>query len=710
MTQKSETAIRGLLEGLPDAIVGARRDGSIVFVNALAEELFGYGEADLLGRPISMLWPERVRDRYERNAALYFQLEHPLRFSARAYGLRRDGSEFIGEMSWGIVEDGGERMLLAVGRDITERLETERRLRRQSEEQAAVASLGERALRGVAPGDLAREAAERAGMALSADRVLIVEPSADGGATPVALASWGAGEDPPDAQAGALAAMRGQAPVAVGGGWSVAIRTGDEVFGAITAYGTSAPAEQRSFLVAVANVLATAYSRLRSEQRIRHQALHDPLTRLANRALCRDRLEHALAHAERSGSSAAVLYVDVDDFKRINDLYGHAAGDAVLVALARRLASAVRPADTVARLGGDEFVVVCEGVDERVALGLGWRVAAAVQEPLEVADTQHRISASVGIALGSSADTDAEGLVSNADTAAYRAKEAGRGNVEIFDEQLRRSAVARVRTEADLENALDRRELELVFQPIVALGDGLSVGQEALLRWRRGGRAAIAGARRLHPGRRGVRADRPDRLVGDRAGLRGRRRGPRLDVGEPLTAAGRRARPGAHRRERARAQRPAAGRALARGHRDLAAGGLALDGAQRRRAQGARRAARARRLRHGLLVAAASARPARRHGQDRPLVRGQHGARPARGGHRGRGRVHVRRARHGRRRRGRRARASGEAAARHGLPARAGLPLRPARAGRRLAPLRTTTLRLVPGTCAPPSRAITRTR
>ena len=135
--------MRALLEGLPDAIVGARRDGSIVFVNALAEELFGYTEAQLLGRPISGLWPERVRERYERNTALYFQLEHPLRFTARAYGLRRDGSEFIGEMSWGIIETDDEPMLLAVGRDITERLEAERRLRRQSDEQAAVAALGQ---------------------------------------------------------------------------------------------------------------------------------------------------------------------------------------------------------------------------------------------------------------------------------------------------------------------------------------------------------------------------------------------------------------------------------------------------------------------------------------------------------------------------------------------------------------------------------------
>src|SRR5215204_6334560 len=212
--------MRGLLEGLPDSIVGARPDGTIVFVNVLAEELFGYSEAELLGRPISMLWPERVRERYERNTALYFQLEHPLRFSARAFGLRRDGTEFVGEMSWGIVHDDEGPMLLAVGRDITERLEAERRLRRHSDEQAAVATLGERALRGIPPGDLAREAVERVGMALSADRVLIVEPAAGGDAQAVPLAVWGAGVDPPDAQEGAAAAMREQAPVAVDGGWS----------------------------------------------------------------------------------------------------------------------------------------------------------------------------------------------------------------------------------------------------------------------------------------------------------------------------------------------------------------------------------------------------------------------------------------------------------------------------------------------------------
>jgi diguanylate cyclase (GGDEF)-like protein len=320
---------------------------------------------------------------------------------------------------------------------------------------------------------------------------VIAEPGSGG-----ELAAWGGGPGPHDVAADATAAMRARAPVAVDRGWSVAIRTGEEVYGALGAYGSrdggeAAAEEQRSFLVAVANVLATAYARTRAEQRIRHQALHDPLTRLANRALCRDRLEHALAHAGRSDSLAAVLYIDIDDFKRVNDLYGHATGDAVLVALARRLAAAVRPADTVARLGGDEFVVVCEDVDERAALGLGWRVAAAVQEPLEVDATEHRLSASVGIALGAGDDCDPDALVSHADAAAYRAKETGRGYVEIFDERLRRSAVARVRTEADLEGALDRSELELVFQPIVSLGDGAGVGREALLRWHRNGASAV---------------------------------------------------------------------------------------------------------------------------------------------------------------------------------------------------------------------------
>ena len=461
-----QVALAVLLEGLPDAAVGAGPDGLIVFVNGLAVSQFGYRRDELFGRPIDVLWPERLRARYRRNFQLYFELEHPLRFSDKAFGLRKDGSEFIGEMSWGIVETDKGPVLLAIGRDVSERLDNEARLRRQSQQQAAVAALGERALRGVGPSELSEEAAERVRSTLGVDRVAVL-------AGPKEIAAWGAVE---------AAASR----------VSVPIHTGDEVHGALVAAAAREDAfgeEEGLFLQAVANVLAIAFSRLLLEDRIRHQALHDPLTGLANRALCRDRIEHALALSARAGSAAAVLFVDLDNFKRVNDLFGHAAGDALLIALAGRMAAAVRPADTVARLGGDEFVVVCEDVDERTALALGWRVAAAVQEPSEPGATQ--LSASIGIAFGTSADTDPDVLMGHADAAAYRAKERGSGGVEIFDEGLRKRAADRVETETDLEGALERRELELVFQPVVSLADGTAVGHEALLRWHRLGGPAI---------------------------------------------------------------------------------------------------------------------------------------------------------------------------------------------------------------------------
>jgi diguanylate cyclase (GGDEF)-like protein len=166
------------------------------------------------------------------------------------------------------------------------------------------------------------------------------------------------------------------------------------------------------------------------ETQLSHQALHDPLTGLANRTLLRDRLEQALARSQREEEHATgVLFVDLDNFKQVNDAYGHAAGDAVLVELGRRLRGAVRPADTVARLGGDEFVVVCEEVDAEHVLTLGRRLIAAITEPLEIAGIEYELTASIGIALGR---TDPDTLLGDADAAVYQAKAAGRGRVELF--------------------------------------------------------------------------------------------------------------------------------------------------------------------------------------------------------------------------------------------------------------------------------------
>jgi diguanylate cyclase (GGDEF)-like protein/PAS domain S-box-containing protein len=397
--RRSESSLRVVLEGLPDATVGSSRDGRIVFVNAFAEEVFGYRRDQLVGRPVQLLWPERMRERYRRNMQLYFATEHPLRFTERAYGLRADGTEFVGEMSWGIVRTDEGPLLLAVGRDITGRLETERQLRRQSAQQTAVAELSERALSGSDACELCRSAVPAVGQAISADRVEIQKDGEE-------VAAWGL-------------VVAGAEPV------GLEIRTADEVFGTLTVYParTEGLGEQdTTFLRAVVNVLATAIARLRRDERTLHQALHDPLTGLANRVLCRDRLEQALARARRGGGAAGVVFLDLDNFKDVNDEHGHARGDTLLTALAERLRRAVRPADTVARMGGDEFVVVCEEVDEPAARRLAGRLAAAVRA--------HDLTASIGIAFGNG-DTTPDALLEAADAAAYRAKTAGGDRVDL---------------------------------------------------------------------------------------------------------------------------------------------------------------------------------------------------------------------------------------------------------------------------------------
>jgi diguanylate cyclase (GGDEF)-like protein/PAS domain S-box-containing protein len=397
--RRSEGSLRAVLEGLPDATVGSAHDGRIVFVNALAEELFGYPRDQLVGRPVQMIWPERMRERYRRNMQIYFATEHPLRFTERAYGLRADGSEFVGEMSWGIVRTDEGPLLLAVGRDITGRLEAERQLRRQSAQQSTVAELSEQALSGVDARELCRAAAPAVGQAISADRIEIHRDGAE-------VASWGL-------------VVGDAAPVVF------EIRAGEEVFGTLTAVPARYDGfseQDATFLRAVVNVLATAMARLRREAETRHQALHDPLTGLANRVLCRDRLRQALARARRGGGAAGVLFLDLDNFKAVNDQQGHARGDALLTELAGHLRGAVRPSDTVARIGGDEFVVVCDQVDEAAARGLAERLSAAVRA--------HSLTASIGVAFGGG-DMEPDALIARADAAAYRAKTAGGDQLEV---------------------------------------------------------------------------------------------------------------------------------------------------------------------------------------------------------------------------------------------------------------------------------------
>ena len=238
-----------------------------------------------------------------------------------------------------------------------------------------------------------------------------------------------------------------------------------------------------SFMQSIANVLANAIERRRTEERTQHEALHDPLTGLPNRNLFLDRLQHALSVAARRENSIAVLFLDLDQFKLVNDSLGHAAGDELLGAVAPRIEQALRPGDTVARFGGDEFAVLAEDIgSERGATRIAERIAEALSRPFVLRDREHFVSASVGIAIGSGNEAP-EALIRDADSALYRAKERGRGGYEIFDEVMRSRVIEHMQVENDLRRALQREELELHYQPVIKLSDGSIVALEALLRW-----------------------------------------------------------------------------------------------------------------------------------------------------------------------------------------------------------------------------------
>src|SRR5271166_3340539 len=218
---------------------------------------------------------------------------------------------------------------------------------------------------------------------------------------------------------------------------------------------------------------------------LERQALHDPLTRLPNRLLLMDRARQALARVHRSNGAVAMLFVDLDRFKAVNDNLGHDIGDKLLVSISDRLAALMRDSDTVARLGGDEFVILAEDVDgESEALTLGERVLDALEDPIPVGSAELSMLASVGISVSRNPETDPEAMLREADLAMYRAKGAGGRRLELFDDSLREQLSSRAEMEGRLRNALPRQELWLAYQPILPLAGGLAVGCEALVRWR----------------------------------------------------------------------------------------------------------------------------------------------------------------------------------------------------------------------------------
>jgi diguanylate cyclase (GGDEF)-like protein/PAS domain S-box-containing protein len=228
-------------------------------------------------------------------------------------------------------------------------------------------------------------------------------------------------------------------------------------------------------------------ARKAAEERLLHDAFHDPLTGLPNRALFMDRLGMAIAHAKRRLSyTYAVLFIDLDRFKNVNDSLGHSAGDELLVSVARRLESCLRPGDTVARLGGDEFTILLDEVaDVDHAVQVAQRMHKEMARPFRVHGHEVFVTMSLGITVGAGGDYDRpEDVLRDADTAMYGAKSSGKARDAVFDQDMHDRAVALLQLETDLRRAIERSEFEIFYQPIVSLDSGKIDAFEALLRWR----------------------------------------------------------------------------------------------------------------------------------------------------------------------------------------------------------------------------------
>src|SRR5579884_1497647 len=509
-SRTDEPSFRALIENTSELVSLLAPDLTVIFQAGSVLRQLGYEPGELAGTKFTQLVdPADLTRLRARCADAADGVAHPpLELRLKYHDGRWLDAETL------VRFDGGEGYLVLTTRDISERKRAEQALARRAAQQSTVAQLGTEALAGEELTELLDHVCREVARTLHADHVEVFEYLSVRDSF-VLLAGLGDGEYltrgtslPARGTAPALA-LRSSHPVIVRdwsaeprfeeaasvserglrSGVSVPIPGAAEPFGVISVCAREPHLltyEDGIFLRAIANTLAAAIGRFADEEKIRHQALHDHVTGTPNRTLFEDRLTQALATVSRHGGQAAVLFLDLDNFKRLNDSLGHEIGDGVLKAVVGRISGCLRAEDTLARFGGDEFAVLLPRVDrDEDAIAVVERIGAALKAPLTVEGRQIVITASVGIALSRSLEPGQEArvLVRAADLAMYAAKQRGRGGWEFFADHMHESAVQRFDLTGELYQALERSELEVHYQPIVTLRNEEIVGLEALVRW-----------------------------------------------------------------------------------------------------------------------------------------------------------------------------------------------------------------------------------
>lgn len=480
-----EVFFRGVVaDNAPDALVVVRDDGLFAFLNGETERLFGYEPGELLGQHYEVLLPERFR-RAREDSSVRVGIEgnvERLRASKSLYGLRKDGREFPADMALAQIGTAVGDVVVASIRDATERREHEDELRNAlSLVRATLESTADGLLVVTADGKIAGSNEQfskmwgiPAGLISAHDDekllAFVIEQLVDPSIFVEKVLELYA---QPEAESLDVLVFRDGRTFER---YSRPQRIADEVIGRVWSFRdiTAQSAAQKQIQEALAELAQQA-------AQLKQLAYSDSLTGLANRALFHERLEEALNLAE--AGSISVLLLDLDDFKEVNDILGHQAGDKMLIEAARRLRECVGPSDTVARIGGDEFVILL--VEPEDAEVVADRVVNALNSPVLLDGHEVHPSVSLGLATSGGESLQASDLLRRADIAMYVAKAAGKNRYLRFRPEMMTALLTRNNVESGLHEAIGRNELVVHYQPIVMVGEGQASQVESLVRWNR---------------------------------------------------------------------------------------------------------------------------------------------------------------------------------------------------------------------------------